>query len=57
MPTRLARHLAKTYPLRLLPPPLKLPHFEYCMAWHERLEHDPSQRWLREFVAGVTEGW
>jgi DNA-binding transcriptional LysR family regulator len=57
MPTRLARHLAKTYPLRLFPPPLELPHFEYCMSWHPRLDGDPSQRWLREFVASVTKAW
>jgi len=54
MPTRLARQLAKTYPLRLVPPPLKLPYFEYCMLWHPRVEHDPAQRWLREFVLEVS---
>lgn len=53
MPARLARQLAKTYPLRLLPPPLELPTFEYGMYWHPRLEHDPAQRWLRELSARV----
>ncbi len=53
MPTRLARQLAKTYPLRLVPPPFELPKFEYGMFWHPRLDHDPAQRWLRQFVAGV----
>jgi DNA-binding transcriptional LysR family regulator len=54
MPVRLARQLAKTYPLRLLRPPLELPRFEYCMSWHPRLDHDPAQRWLRTFVASVS---
>ncbi len=54
MPVRLARQLAKTYPLRLFPPPLELPKFDYHMYWHPRLEHDPAQRWLREFVARVS---
>jgi DNA-binding transcriptional LysR family regulator len=54
MPARLARQLAKTYPLRLLPPPVELPRFDYCMFWHPRLDHDPAQVWLREFVAGVS---
>ncbi|HVZ31217.1 MAG TPA: LysR family transcriptional regulator [Polyangiaceae bacterium] len=54
MPARLARQLAKTYPLRLLAPPLELPRFEYRMFWHSRLDQDPAQRWLREFVAGVS---
>lgn len=57
MPERLARRLAKTYSLELFSPPLELPEFEYCMAWHPRLDEDPAQRWLREFVAGVTKGW
>jgi LysR family transcriptional regulator, transcriptional activator of nodD3 and syrA len=54
MPARLARQLAKTYPLRLMPPPLELPKFEYCMFWHPRLDQDPAQRWLREFVTAVS---
>jgi DNA-binding transcriptional LysR family regulator len=40
--------------LRLLPPPLELPQFQYCLLWHPRLDRDEAQRWLREFVAGVA---
>lgn len=54
MPARLARQLAKTYPVRLFPPPLELSTFEYGMYWHPRLDQDPAQRWLREVVARVT---
>lgn len=54
MPVRLARQLSKTYPLRLITPPLELPRFEYHMFWHPRLDHDPAQRWLRGFVAAVS---
>jgi len=54
MPARLARQLAKTYPVRLLPAPVALPKFDYCMFWHPRVEHDPAQRWLREFIAQVS---
>lgn len=54
MPVRLARQLARTYPLRLLRPPLELPRFDYRMFWHPRLDHDPAQRWLRTFVASVS---
>jgi len=53
MPARLARQLAKRYPLRLLPPPLELPTFEHSMYWHPRLDQDPAQRWLRELVGRV----
>lgn len=54
MPTRFARRLAKTYPLRLLPPPLPLPTFDYAMFWHPRLDHDPAQIWFRGLVARVA---
>lgn len=54
MPMRLARQLAKTHPLRLLPPPIELPRFEYFMFWHARLDHDPAQRWLRQSVSRVS---
>jgi DNA-binding transcriptional LysR family regulator len=54
MPTRLARQLAKSFPLRLLRPPLALPNFGFSMFWHPRNEHDPAHRWLREFVARVA---
>ncbi|HEU4577088.1 MAG TPA: LysR family transcriptional regulator [Polyangiaceae bacterium] len=54
MPARLARALAKRYPLRILPAPLELPAFEYGMYWHPRLDQDPAQRWLRDFVARVS---
>lgn len=54
MPARLARQLARLYPLRLLPPPIELPSFEYGMYWHPRLDQDPAQRWLREFAARVS---
>lgn len=54
MPARLARRLATTYPLRLLPPPVELPQFEYCMLWHPRLDQDKAQSWLRDLVANVS---
>ncbi len=53
MPARLARQLCKYYPLRLVKPPLQLPDFEYSMYWHPRLDQDPAQIWLREFVGRV----
>jgi DNA-binding transcriptional LysR family regulator len=54
MPSRLARQLEKTYPLRLLPTPFELPTFEYCMFWHPRMDQDAAQRWLRGVVMEVS---
>lgn len=50
LPERLARQIAKVYPVRLLAPPVPLPRFTMSLAWHARLDNDPSHRWLRELV-------
>jgi DNA-binding transcriptional LysR family regulator len=52
-PERLARRFATVYPLRLLPPPLPLPHFRFSIAWHPRLESDPAHLWFRDVVARI----
>ena len=54
LPMRLAQQLAKTYPLRLVAPPIELPRFEHRISWHPRLEQDAAQRWLRSFVTSVS---
>jgi DNA-binding transcriptional LysR family regulator len=54
MPTRLARHFAKSYPLRLLRPPIAQPPFAFDMFWHPRNDHEPAHRWLRDFVGRVA---
>jgi LysR family transcriptional regulator, transcriptional activator of nodD3 and syrA len=52
-PERLARRFATVYPLRLLPPPLPLPHFTFSIAWHPRLASDPAHVWFRQVVARI----
>ena len=42
-------------PLRVLPPPLELSGFMVVMAWHERFDNDPAQRWLRQSVVRAVE--
>jgi DNA-binding transcriptional LysR family regulator len=54
MPRRLAQHLVKRYPLRLLPTPLALPGFGLSLMWHPRLDHDPAHAWLRKLIARVS---
>jgi DNA-binding transcriptional LysR family regulator len=53
LPMRLAQQLARTYPLRLVTPPLELPRFEHRISWHPRLDQDAAQRWLRAVVTEV----
>ncbi|HEY3666970.1 MAG TPA: LysR family transcriptional regulator [Polyangiaceae bacterium] len=54
-PGRLARRMARRFPLHLLAPPLRLPAFGLCLAWHPRFEDDSAHRWLREFIARVSD--
>jgi DNA-binding transcriptional LysR family regulator len=46
-PSRLLRVLATRYPIQLLTPPLRLPHFQLQLVWHSRLDHDPAHAWFR----------
>ena len=54
-PERLALRMARRFPLQLLTPPLRFPSFGLCLAWHPRFDDDPAHRWLREFVARVSD--
>lgn len=51
LPERLAQHLAKTFPLRLLPLPVHVPPYLIVQQWHERYTHDPAVKWLRALIA------
>jgi DNA-binding transcriptional LysR family regulator len=53
MPKRLALQLASRFRLRVLPPPIALPHFQLSLIWHPRFEHDPAHRFLRQLAVEV----
>jgi DNA-binding transcriptional LysR family regulator len=52
--TRIARTFARPFRLLMLPPPVELRAFTETLVWHERLHHDPAQRWLRDQLADVS---
>jgi DNA-binding transcriptional LysR family regulator len=54
MHTRLARTLARYYPIRLLPPPIEIPGLEMCMQWNRFLDKDPAHIWFRTLLAEVA---
>jgi DNA-binding transcriptional LysR family regulator len=54
LPRRLALKMAERFALRLLPPPIPLPKFGFSLIWHQRLDHDPAQRWLRALVSRAS---
>jgi DNA-binding transcriptional LysR family regulator len=42
-------------PIRQLEAPFDVPPFAMAMIWHERFQHDPAHRWLREKLRGFCE--
>jgi DNA-binding transcriptional LysR family regulator len=40
--------------LAVVAAPVELEPFPYFMFWHPRLDHDPSQQWLRDTVRSVA---
>jgi DNA-binding transcriptional LysR family regulator len=48
VPERMAGELVRAHPLKMLKPPVAIPGFTMCQAWHEIHRTDPGHRWLRE---------
>jgi DNA-binding transcriptional LysR family regulator len=48
VPERMACELVRAHPLKMLKPPVAIPGFTMCQAWHEIHRNDPGHRWLRE---------
>jgi DNA-binding transcriptional LysR family regulator len=51
MHQRLARLYAQYLPLRILPPPVRIPVMREFMLWHRSVDGDPMHRWLRERIS------
>ena len=47
MASRLAQAFAQLAPLKILPPPIKLPTYNVSLFWHERFNGDAGNQWLR----------
>jgi LysR family nod box-dependent transcriptional activator len=47
---RLARRLAASLPITILPVPLPMPQFEQAMQWHKYRATDPGLIWLRQLM-------
>lgn len=53
-PERLLRRMSAHYPVVLVPCPLPMPHFDLCLVWHSRRDHDPALGWLCDAIARVS---
>jgi DNA-binding transcriptional LysR family regulator len=56
-PEGFLRDVSRTHALRVHRPPLEIRPFPLTLVWHERLQHDPAARWLRERVAAILLGY
>lgn len=53
--SRMARILARRFPLKLFPPPLRIPPIAMMMQWHKALDRDPSSTWMRSVLSEVAQ--
>ncbi|MEC9433155.1 MAG: LysR family transcriptional regulator [Pseudomonadota bacterium] len=53
VPSRLAREETGVANVR---PPVEIEGFRKILVWHERLQHDPAQIWLRQLIAECASG-
>jgi DNA-binding transcriptional LysR family regulator len=50
VPERYARLLDRSAANRILPLPIAMPMLEAYLYWHESVDDDPANRWLRDSV-------
>ena len=53
LPEQLARHLARTGTIKMLPLPFSVPSYYIMQHWHERYTQDPASKWLRSVIANL----
>lgn len=53
IPEQLARHLAQSGAIRVLPLPFEVAPYYIVQHWHERYSQDPASRWLRTVMADL----
>ncbi|MBL8716493.1 MAG: LysR family transcriptional regulator [Myxococcales bacterium] len=51
---RVARRFAKTFGLRVLPPPFEIGGFSIHLFWHARVNDDPGHVWLRQQILAAS---
>lgn len=54
VPERLAKPFLRTLPLKMLPPPVKLPDLAVSLFWHDRSQRSPLHRWFRDLAGEVA---
>ena len=55
MSHEVAPELMRTYPLKVLKPPVEIPGFTICQGRHEIHRNNPGHRWPRDALCHATE--
>ncbi len=50
---RFAEHFTTFLPLQIVPSPVAYPPVRFYQLWHERKQHSPMHRWLRQLVGSM----
>jgi DNA-binding transcriptional LysR family regulator len=54
VPRLVADTLARSSPLQVVKPPLRLRGFGVCVYWHERYDTDPGLQWFRDVLCALA---
>lgn len=54
IPRRLAHRIARSAPIEILEPPIKIQPFTPSIIWHERQHYDPANVWLRNQIVEIS---
>lgn len=55
LPGNLARRLREMFDVAILNLPFNVPKIPLDMVWHERLDHDPCQSWVRVEISRIAQ--
>jgi DNA-binding transcriptional LysR family regulator len=53
LPSRVADASARLVKVKVHPLPIPIPSFDVSFCWHERVENDPANQWLRNSMADL----
>jgi DNA-binding transcriptional LysR family regulator len=53
LPSRAAHLLAQGSNVRVLALPVQIPGYPVRQQWHERMQHDPGHKWLRQLMVAL----
>ena len=51
LPEQLGMYFARSLNIKLVELPFDIPPYHIYQMWHERLRHDPANKWFRRLIA------